>query len=77
MTQVLIWIRTCPPLTLKVRGEDSAHNDLECCGNPSALLLSEPMDDLGTDAGKLWDPNQGSLRGLDGGYDNHDGDVSG
>ena len=45
-------------------GEDSAHNDLGCCGYQSAVLASKPREDLETDAGKLWDPNQGSLRGL-------------
>ena len=31
-----------------------------------ASLLIESGADLGPEAGKLWDPNQGELRGLDG-----------
>ena len=44
----------------------STRNDLGCCGQPMASLLSESGADLGPEAGKLWDPNQGELRGLDG-----------
>ena len=50
----------------QVGGGASAHNDLGCCGDPMVLLVNEPLDDVGPDSGKLWDPSQGSLRGLDG-----------
>ena len=36
-----------------VCGGASDHDDLGCCGEPSALLLSEPVGDLDTDGGKL------------------------
>ena len=45
-----------------------AHFDrLGCCDEPSALFLSKStVNDYDPDAGKLWDPNQGELRGYDG-----------
>ena len=41
---------------------DSEHG---CCGTtPTALLAGTQRDDLGPNAGNLWDPNQGGLREL-------------
>ena len=48
-------------------GACAHYGSLERNADPSALLSSKPKDkEPDLDAGKLWDPNHGELRGLDG-----------